>query len=65
MEFYVLKNKNWVINDFKENNIIPYGWCQSDRAIPCSKKIIATFDTEKEAKVVCRALNNEIIKEIA
>lgn len=61
MTYYVIFDLCWTYDQYKNENILPYGWLQSDRSLFNCWKIIGEFSTEERAIFVCRKLNNRRI----
>lgn len=60
MKYYVLRTIDWTPDMFLEKSIVPFGWCKSDRSIPCNEEIYCTCDKKENATTICHLLNAKI-----
>ena len=62
--FLILKTTDWKEEDFINHNIIPFGWCEDDRAISKNKEIFAKVQTEEQRNFLLEKLNNKYIRHL-
>lgn len=58
--FLILKTTDWKEENYINNNIVPFGWCEdNNRAIPNNYKIVAEVQTEEQRNWLLEKLNNK------
>lgn len=63
--YLILKTIDWKEENYVNNNIIPFGWCQdNNRSIPKNEKIVAKVQTEEQRNFLLEKLNNKYVKHL-
>lgn len=62
--YLVLKTTDWKEEDYINSNIIPFGWCEDDRAISKNKEIFAKVQTEEQRNFLLEKLNNKYVNHL-
>ena len=60
--YYILKKKNWDIDLYKKDKILPFNWVESDKSFSEDYEITKHFESFADTINVVRKLNEDFIK---
>lgn len=60
--YYIIKMKNWNIDLYKEDKILPFAWVESDKSFSEDYEIIKEFKSFADTINVVRKLNEDFIE---
>ena len=60
--YYILKKKNWNIDLYKKDKILPFAWVESDEPFSKDYDIIKQFESVGDAIYIASKLNDDFIE---
>ena len=60
--YYILKMKNWSINLYKKDKILPFVWIESDKSFSEDYEIIKEFESFADTIDTVMKLNEDFIE---